>query len=153
MTLNQVLTLLTAISVIWLLALSFLYWRILSHYNKLTKDTKKEDLGLILDKILDRQNLNRNEIVRIEGEIKKIVQDSATHIQKAGVVRFNPFADTGGDSSFSLALLDGNLNGIVITGLHTRERTRVYLKPVSKGKSRYELSHEEEKAVADAIKY
>lgn len=135
------------------MALSFLYWKILSHYNKLTKGTKKEDLSLILDKILERQNLNRNEIVKIEGEVKKLIQEGATHIQKAGVVRFNPFSDTGGDSSFSLALLDGNLNGIVITGLHTRERTRVYLKAVSKGKSRYELSNEEEKAVADAIKH
>ena len=63
------------------------------------------------------------------------------------MVRFNPFSEMGGDHSFSVALLDGHDTGIIITGLHTRERTRVYIKPVNKGKSEYDLSKEELKAL------
>jgi len=68
------------------------------------------------------------------------------------MVRFNPFLETGGDQSFAIALLDGNLDGIIITGLHTRETTRLYIKTVEKGKSRLELSKEEKEALSNALK-
>ena len=49
-----------------------------------------------------------------------------------------------------MAMLNGKDTGVVITGLHTRERTRLYVKPISRGKSEYELSLEEKKAIAKA---
>jgi len=150
--LNQILPFVIGIGLVWLLVLTVVYWWIFAHYNRLVKDTDEKDLKRILDKILVRQNLNKNDITRLDGEIRKIIQEGTSHIQKISVVRFNPFRDTGGDSSFSLAVLDGNLNGIVITGLHTRERTRVYVKPIQKGKGSYELSKEEARAIAEAIK-
>jgi len=57
-----------------------------------------------------------------------------------------------GDHSFSLALLDGKDTGVVITGLHTRERTRVYMKAIKAGKGEHELSEDEKKALAKALK-
>jgi len=39
-----------------------------------------------------------------------------------------------------------------MTGLHTRERTRVYVKPIKNLKSNYELSQEENKALNEAVK-
>ncbi len=59
------------------------------------------------------------------------------------MTKFNPFNESGGDHSFSLALLDGEKNGIIITSLHTRERTRMYVKEIFGGKSKSELSSEE----------
>lgn len=72
-------------------------------------------------------------------------------VQKVGMVRFNPFSEVGGDQSFSVALLDGSNNGIVITSLYIREGNRVYGKPVNNGQSKYQLSDEENKAVEKAI--
>jgi hypothetical protein len=72
-------------------------------------------------------------------------------VQKVGMVRFNPFSEVGGDQSFSVALLDGSNNGIVITSLYIREGNRVYGKPVNNGQSKYQLSNEENKAVEKAI--
>jgi hypothetical protein len=69
-----------------------------------------------------------------------------------GFVRFNPFAETGGDQSFSVSLLDANGTGIVFTGLHTREKTRVYAKPIVNGVSKSTLSKEEQKAIEIAMK-
>ena len=70
-----------------------------------------------------------------------------------GLVRYNPFAETGGDQSFCLSLLDGNNNGLVISSLHSRENTRIYAKPVKKGKAaNYDLSTEEKEAVKKAKK-
>jgi len=72
-------------------------------------------------------------------------------VQKVGMVRFNPFSEVGGDQSFSVALLDGSNNGIVITSLYIREGNRVYGKPINNGQSKYQLSNEENKAVEKAI--
>jgi hypothetical protein len=63
------------------------------------------------------------------------------------MIRFNPFSELGGDHSFCLALLDDRDTGVVLTGLHTRERTRFYMKDITNGKSSLELSNEEKKAL------
>ncbi len=72
-------------------------------------------------------------------------------VHKVGIVRFNPFKDIGGDQSFALALLDGKDSGLVISSLHTREGTRIYSKPVSKGiAEKYTLTEEEKMAISQA---
>jgi hypothetical protein len=66
---------------------------------------------------------------------------------RSGLVRFNPFGDTGGNQSFALALLDSEGDGVVILSLHSREGTRIYVKPVKKGKAELKVSDEEERAI------
>jgi hypothetical protein len=68
-----------------------------------------------------------------------------------GLVRFNPFGEVGGDQSFSIALLDSDHNGFVITSHYAREASRIYAKPVKNGKSTYALSEEEKGAIKEAI--
>lgn len=72
-------------------------------------------------------------------------------LHKTGMVRFNPFRDIGGDQSFSIALLDGKNNGIVISSLYSRDGVRVYAKAVTAGQSsKYPLTQEEKYAIAIA---
>jgi len=47
---------------------------------------------------------------------------------KVGVVRYNAFDDVGSDLSFSIALLDDNDNGVVISGIYSRESSTTYAK-------------------------
>ena len=110
------------------------------------------DLKKVLEKILARGESNTEEIKAIEKRVDLVEEDGKFHIQKVGLVRFNPFKELGGDHSFSLAILDSNNSGIVITSLHTRDRTRVYMKDIKKGESGFELSVEEKKALANAEK-
>jgi Protein of unknown function (DUF4446) len=72
-------------------------------------------------------------------------------LQHVGLVRFNPFDDTGSDQSFAIALLDGQQDGIVISSLHGRANTRLFAKPVQGGRSNHTLSEEEEQAIAIAV--
>ena len=72
-------------------------------------------------------------------------------IQRVGVVRFNPFPDTGGNQSFVVALLDTHDDGVVLSSLHSRGGTRVYLKQVAKGRAETALSEEETEAIRRAI--
>ncbi|MDU4472647.1 MAG: DUF4446 family protein [Clostridium perfringens] len=49
----------------------------------------------------------------------------------------------GSDLSFSVALLDGENNGVILTGIYGRDYSTTYAKPIDKGISRYDLSEEE----------
>jgi Protein of unknown function (DUF4446) len=76
---------------------------------------------------------------------------SRRSLQHIGMVRFNPFEDTGSDQSFAIALLDDRRDGIVISSLHGRSNTRVFAKPVADGGSPHNLSDEEAEAIRIAV--
>ena len=63
--------------------------------------------------------------------------------QRVGLVRYNPFEETGGNQSFALALLDADGDGWVLSSLHARSGTRVYAKAIAGGRSDAALSEEE----------
>lgn len=137
---------------VWLTGLSVVFALLLAHYRRLAKLSQKENLEKTLEKILDIQEFSAKEIKKIWENVVKIERAGTFHVQRIGLVKFNPFNETGGAQSFSLAVLDGNHNGFVMTGLHGRDRTRVYAKPVRNGKSSLELSSEEKKAIVEAEK-
>jgi hypothetical protein len=90
-------------------------------------------------------------LAELETSYKDLVVTSSVASQKISVVRYNPFGDTGGDQSFSLAVLDAHNSGYVLTSIHGRQGTRVYLKPIDFGKSKHSLSEEENQAIQQAI--
>ena len=108
-----------------------------------------------LDQILDQQAQKIAELAQRLDALNKLHHEleDITHrtIQKVGVVRYNPFSDTGGDQSFAIALLDSLGNGLVVSSLHSRTDTRVFAKPVQSGRSRYPLSDEEQDAIRKAL--
>ena len=89
-----------------------------------------------------------NEIEAMHAVIERRSLRSLQHI---GLVRFNPFDDTGSDQSFAIALLNDQRDGIVISSLHGRTNTRVFAKPVAAGDSPHNLSDEESQAIRIAI--
>lgn len=97
---------------------------------------------------IGRINLGLAKINKRQGDQEKILE---TTIRKVGVVRFNPFKNTGGDQSFAIALLNLSDSGIVISSLYLREGTRIYAKPIEQAKSKYPLSAEEEEAIKKAM--
>jgi hypothetical protein len=72
-------------------------------------------------------------------------------VRHVGLLRYDAFEDVGGRLSFSCALLDDHGNGVVVTSINGRQDTRVYAKPVTDGKSTYNLSVEEEEAIRQAL--
>jgi hypothetical protein len=137
---------------VWLLVLSALLWWIFRFFRRLSSDVKKGNLIKVLDKVLEKEVKNEKVLVKAQSEIRRIDEEGTLHVQKIGIVRFNPFKELGGDHSFCMALLDGRDTGIILTGLHTRERTRVYIRKVKKGVSERKLSNEEGKALKLAQK-
>ena len=97
-------------------------------------------------------------VVRVGHDLDELMARTAIleggarlHFGRLGIVRFNPFDDTGGNQSFTLAILDGNNDGFVITSLHSRTGTRVYAKAVFDGQAETTLGGEEAQAVEIAV--
>ena len=92
-----------------------------------------------------------DEVMAQAGRLRLIEGDARHMVQRVGIVRFNPFEETGGNQSFALALTDANGDGLVISSLHARAGTRLYAKSVVAGKSDAALSAEEDEALRLAL--
>jgi hypothetical protein len=149
-----VVVLLALILVLLLLALlqSVRLRRALRAYRSLVSDgTSGGSLSDVLERHVVRVEEVRNRLGQLEGQNARLTERSATSIQHIGLVRFNPFEDTGSDQSFAIALLDDRRDGIVISSLHGRSNTRVFAKPVEGGASSHTLSDEETQAIRIAV--
>lgn len=105
----------------------------------------------VLEGLLRDSNTAKKDIDYLKLYCDKIEKEGKFHIQKVGLLRFNPFKDTGGDQSFILSLVDKNDTGVIISGLYSRSGTRWYAKKVAEGKGvEHELSDEEKAALKEA---
>lgn len=139
------------ISLIWLVILSFILWKLYVQFNNLSQGDSDKSLSSILRDLLHDVNITKKGLDTLKMQYDKIEKEGSFHIQKIGLVRFNPFKDTGGDQSFILALLDNQYSGVVVSALYSRAGTRWYAKKVRQGKGiEHELSDEEKNAVKDA---
>ena len=134
----------------WNIVLTFVLLK-LKKKNRLFFESKDDNIYELLNHVVaDNKKFNKRSEKVEQGldEISKIVKLS---FQKIGAVRYNPFKDTGGDMSFSLALLNLENSGIVLTSIHGRGADRVYAKSIVDGKSQHNLSAEEIEAINKAI--
>lgn len=139
------------ISIVWLIALTVFFVRLSSHYNNLLQGASNKTLKSVLEELLVQVQLSKKDIDSLRIRCDKIEKDSLLHIQKIGLLRFNPFKDTGGDQSFILVFVDAHNTGIVMSGLYSRSGTRWYAKRIVRGEGvEHELSEEEKKAIKEA---
>ena len=142
-----------AVIVVYLVILTVNFLTLKKHYSRLIEVSKKENLIDVLNTILDKLKDHKNNLDSLKNDLNYLAKKGHTYIQHVGIVKFNPFSDTGGDQSFVMSLLDGGDNGIVLTSLHNRSTTRWYVKYVKGGKGvDYQLSEEEKRAIKTAGK-
>lgn len=101
-------------------------------------------LKLQMDKIEEGHVNHQQMLDMISGRLKGMKS-------KVGMVRYNAFGERGTELSFSLAIVSEQEEGVVLTGLHNRESSYVYAKPLKDGQSQYPLSPEEKEAVTLAL--
>lgn len=141
-----------AVIFIWLGILSFFVLRQRNFLKSLFPKSGERDIRKKFAELLDETGNFKKVLVEFGGRLHKFEDEGLTHIQKVKLLRFNPYQETGGDQSFSIALLDRKGNGIVLTSLHARSGTRVFAKPVKGGKGlNYQLSSEEEDVLRKAL--
>ncbi len=121
-------------------------------YNKFMNGLGDVSIEELLEDCINKVNNVQGKNKDIEYQLNTIKRNMYYCVQKVGIVRYNAFDDVGSDLCFSIALLDNNDDGVVISSLYARDSSSTYAKPVSRGKSRYALSAEEIKAIDDARK-
>lgn len=130
--------------IIWLFLLSIVVFR-------LYRRSRRKDPSTVSDLVGGDAELAEC-VASLQRDFEDLKSLSEGYVQKLGIVRYNPYNDTGGDQSFAVALLDAKGNGLVISSLHNRSITRVYSKPVVRGEEgAYPFSEEERAAIKRAM--
>ena len=89
--------------------------------------------------------------VRIDSRLAGVEAALRGTIAHRSLVRYDAYNELSGHQSVSIALLDEERSGIVLTSIHHRDQARVYAKQVTDGRGELELSPEEAEAVRIAL--
>jgi hypothetical protein len=134
----------------WLIFLQIRLQRLTRQHRKLMTGVNGTDLEGLLNQHLDEIRRAAETVSALETRTRTIERTLEHTLQWMGMLRFNPFRNTGGAQSFALAIIDGNGDGVVLSSLHTRENTRVYAKPLHRWSSEHTLTEEEQQAISRA---
>lgn len=121
-------------------------------YRSLIKglsDKNIEDLMLSYSGELD--SVKKDIYGPVENRIADLEKKMPSCIRHVGLVTYNAFENVGNNMSFSFVALDDKKDGVIITGIYTRENSYVYSKEIIKGQPSRELSREEKEALNKAL--
>lgn len=110
-----------------------------------------EDLEGMLKRCLQESGHALERGDELEGRLLQLGKEMTACVQHVGLVRFDAYGDVSGKQSFSLALLDGHRNGVLVTGLFGRQDGRCYGKAVLDGQTEQALTDEESSALQMAL--
>jgi hypothetical protein len=129
---------------------TFAVSRLNQRINQITGGVESGDLEEILSHHLETVHGVSRDLDELTARLAIVESAARHHFTKQGLVRFNPFPDTGGNQSFALVLLDESDDGVIVSSLHSRTGTRIYAKAVNAGKADTSLSTEEQEAIDEA---
>ena len=122
-----------------------------SRYKKMMRGTSTQNLVELIINNLDSINESEEKSKECLKEIEDLKKKTKSCVQKIAITRYKAFEDIGSDLSFSIAMLDENNDGLILTSIFGRNESTTYAKPVDKGISRYDLSEEELDVLNEAI--
>jgi len=135
----------------WNLSLSLRLKKINRRFNRLMRGSSLTNLEQVIDKYIVEIEAMNNSINKNSEEISHLSQKIASYKGRVEMVRYNAFGEEGNDLSYSIAFLDDNKNGIVISSIYNRGESNTYAKPITNGSSNYKLSKEELSVIEKAI--
>lgn len=139
-------------SLIGLGLIGFFIWQDRKYLTSLFPKSGERDIRKKFEETVRVIEEFEGRLGQLDKRIGKLETNALVFTQRVELLRYNPYEDTGGDQSFSVALLDRMGNGVIVTSLHTRSGTRVFAKPVKSGKAeKYQFSSEEEQVVKKAM--
>jgi hypothetical protein len=135
----------------WIAVLQRSEARLRKRLRRILSDSGTASLDEILDGHSKRLEQLGSRVDALNALEQELEASTRLALQKVGVVRFNPFQDSGGDQSFAIAVLDQGGSGVVLSSLHGRAETRIFAKQVMNGRSKHSLSDEEQQAIRAAL--
>jgi hypothetical protein len=131
----------------WVILLQVRLGRMSRQYARLVRGVDGRNLEEMLHLHVDEVHQALDTVRTLEAESRRMDRTLEHALQWMGMVRYNPFRNTGGDQSFVWALVDGRGNGVVLSSMHSRDSTRLYAKPLHDWVSTYSLTDEEQEAI------
>ena len=125
--------------------------RLSARLEGLTRGADGGSLEAVLAANMSKVDAVARELADLAARTAVIEVAQRRAFQRAGLIRYNPFEETGGNQSFALALLDAQGSGWVLSSLHARSGTRVYAKAITAGRADSALSDEESAAIRQAM--
>jgi len=120
--------------------------------NKIFAGTKARNLEEMIVIVGKKINQIEEKEIEIDKHLIKVDERLNKSIRNIETIRFNPFIDAGSNQSFAIALMNDEGNGVVMSSLYARDRMSIFAKPITKGKSEFELSSEEKEVLDKATK-
>ncbi|MDQ0061534.1 DUF4446 family protein [Paenibacillus harenae] len=135
---------------IWIALLGSKLKRLRKQYTDVMGNTGITNFEDVIVQMKEGLNEQAQTIQRLQTQLSAVEQALSQQKGRVGALRYNAFAEKGSDLSFSIAIVNENNDGAVLSGIHSRENTYVYAKPIEKGESAYPLTPEERKAIQTA---
>jgi len=98
------------------------------------------DISDKVDNLKDTQEHINKHLVLVDKRLDK-------SIRRVETIRFNPFVDAGSNQSFAMSFLNDEGDGVIISSLYARDRMSIFAKPITGGKSEFELTTEEKEVL------
>jgi len=118
--------------------------------KKLFRGENAKSLEKIIAEMQSRLNAHNAHAVKNSNDLLALADNMKSRIRSVKAMRFKPFEDAGSNQSFAIAIIDDHQDGVVLSSLYTRDRMSVFAKPITKGKSEYELTNEEKNVLESA---
>jgi hypothetical protein len=126
----------------------YLHFRI----RKLTKGSSAASLEEVIRTTLDNALAIQKENEEIRNHAITLDKRLSQALRNAQTLRYKAFETGGSNQSFSVALINEQGSGLVLTSLHARDRISTFAKPVERYESTYELTDEERQVIEDSKK-
>ena len=140
-----------ALALVIAVALAFRLSRLSRGYALLQGRDGNDTFVEVVARNVEAMDELRDDVGAMRAEVKRLRYELSDAVRHVSVVRYDAFNDLAGRLSFSAALLDDGANGLVLTSIHARTETRLYIKGVRDGGSEAPLSPEEKQAVDVAM--
>ncbi len=120
-------------------------------YEKFMHGKDAKSLEKQIAAMINNNDANLEQIEKNRKDIRSITKNVELCFQKVGVHKYDAFREMGGKLSFSIALLNKNLDGYLINSVHSSDGCYSYTKVIKNGESDIPLGEEEKKAIDLAL--
>ena len=147
---------LSVIAVVWLLVLSFRFRRHRSAQKVVLGEHGNADLiahAADLQHAFEALHAARGGVWRRSLDQRMAAAEDRLDgaIAYRALVRYDAYGEMSGHQSTTIALLDADHNGVVLSSIAHRDTARLYCKQVHAGQGEHQLSPEEEEAIRLAL--
>ena len=143
MTISILIYILSGVIIILLLWVGMTEYR----FKKFFAGTKAKNLEEVMIRLGDQMKDLKETQIEINKHLLTVDKRLDKSIRSVETIRFNPFLDAGSNQSFAISFLNDEGDGVVMSSLYARDRMSIFAKPITNGKSDFELSTEEKEVL------